>query len=310
MTRLPGAPPKIKSMPVGGQMINVDENTGEEISRFAIPDARRASTIPTTGGTQMFQGDKTVGPPIPFSGRPEQEHAYQADIKQAQALTGAAQNAQANAPRLNEMATLAQQLATGPTAELRARGAALLEASGVEPDKIKAWTGMSSGSAAQEFVKLGITAAGQAAKADTGANTGVDAVRLYQNANPNLNLLPDANKRITNMMRVAGQATQDYAQGALQHFGDNESAFLKGGNYTPLTTFNRQWQGQANPQIYAAAAGILNGDAFDKWTAKISPDDGRRAAAIAARIDPSIQVPGRGGGMIPARNFLPQPSAR
>jgi hypothetical protein len=211
-------------------------------------------------------------------------------------------------PRLNEMAALAGQLATGPTADMRAKGAALLEQAGASPEAIKRWTGMPSGSAAQEFVKLAIATAGSAAKADVGSNNGIQSTQLYQAANPNLSLMPDANKRITNMMRVSAQSIQDYAQAALDHFGKNESTFLKGGDYSPLTTFNRQWQSQANPQVYAAATGILNGDTFESWSSKISPAEAARAAQIAARVDPTVHIPLKGGGMRPASDVLAHPS--
>jgi hypothetical protein len=308
MVRMPGAPPKIKSTPVGGQMINTDEVTGQEVSRFPIPDASRSTTVQVPGGTQLFQSGKPVGPVIPFSGRPEQEAAYKADIPKADAITTTAQSNQANMLRLNEMAGLSTQLATGPTAELRAKGAAWLEQLGASPEAIKKWTGMPSGAAAQEFVKLSLATAGAAAKTDVGANNGIQSTQLYQSANPNLALLPDANTRITNMIRVAAQFPQDYAQGALQHFGTNETTFLKGGNYAPLTAYNRAWLAQNNPQVGAAAMGILNGDKFADWSAKISPAEAARAAAIAARIDPNVMVPMKGGGMRPVKDILAHPS--
>jgi hypothetical protein len=296
--------------------VTVDPKTGIQTHTLtgkqdnaAIPEHNptRVTTVKGPNGTILYQ----PGSPdrvIPFSGRDEQVDAYKTDIPKAESLTMAAQSAQASMPRLNEMAELAGQLSTGPTAELRAKGAALLEQAGASPEAIKHWTGMPSGSASQEFVKLAIATAGSAAKADVGSNNGIQSTQLYQAANPNLGLLPDANKRITNMMRVSAQSIQDYAQAALQHFGTNEATFLKGGDYAPLTTFNRQWQSQSNPQVYAAATGILNGDPFDKWSAKISPAEAARAAAIAARVDPTIQVPLKGGGLAPVKQILSHPS--
>lgn len=280
-----------------------------KVDNAAMPvhNPSRVTKVDGPGGTILTQPG-SADRVIPYSGRPEQTDAYKGDLVKADALTGAAQSAQASMPRLNEMAALAGELSTGPTAETRAKGAALLEQLGASPEAIKNWTGMPSGSAAQEFIKLSIATAGSAAKADVGSNNGIQSTQLYQAANPNLNLLPDANKRITNMMRVSAQSIQDYAQAALQHFGTNEATFLKGGNYAPLTTFNREWQSQANPQVYAAATGILNGDSFDKWSAKISPAEGARAAQIAARVDPAVQVPGKGGGMIPVKDILSHPS--
>ena len=299
--------PDIQFTKTEDEIVGTDKRTGQVVSRQPITTSARVTSTATAGGTELSQPG--VAPRlIPFSGRPEQTDAYKGDLAKADALTTAAQSAQASMPRLNEMAALAGQLATGPTAELRAKGAAMLEAAGASPEAIQRWTGMSSGSAAQEFIKLSIATAGSAAKADVGANNGIQSTQLYQAANPNLSLLPDANKRITNLMRVSAQSIQDYAQDALQHFGKNEDTFLKGGDYTPLTTFNRTWQGQNNPQVYAAATGILNGDPFDKWSAKISPAEGARAAQIAARIDPTVQVPMRGGGVRPVKDILAHPA--
>lgn len=274
-----------------------------------VHNPARVTKAETAGGTLLTQ----PGSPdrlIPFSGRPEQVDAYKSDLPRAEALTTAAQSSQASMPRLNEMADLASQLATGGAApELRAKAAAMLEQQGVAPATIKEFTGMDSGSAAQLFTKLAISTAGAAAKADVGANNGIQSTQLYQSANPGMNLLPDANTRVTNMMRVSAQQIQDYAQAALQHFGANEQTFLAGGNYAPLTTFNRQWLAQSNPQIGAAAIGILNGDPFEKWSAKITPAEGAKAAAMAGRVDPTIQVPLKGGGTRPVSQILAHPAA-
>lgn len=272
-----------------------------------VHNPARVTKVDGPGGTILTQ----PGSPdrvVPYSGRPEQTDAYKGDLTKVDALTGAAQSAQASMPRLNEMAALAGQLSTGPTAELRSKAAAMLQTLGAPDSAVKTLIGTSDAALPQEFIKLSIATAGSAAKADVGSNNGIQSTQLYQAANPNLGLLPDANKRITNMMRVSAQSMQDYAQAALQHFGTNETTFLKGGDYTPLTTFNRTWQAQANPQVYAAATGILNGDSFDKWSSKITPAEGARAAQIAARVDPTVQIPMKGGGMRPVGDVLSHPS--
>lgn len=305
--RIPGDPGMgVDTKIVGGHAISTDKLDGRLISDIpGMPDDARMTAQQVPGGTQMYQSGHAVGGVIPFSGRAEQKEAYAADLPQVQALTAAGAQAQANMPRLNELASLVSQAKTGGLApEARAKAATVLESMGVPADAIKNLTGMASGSVAQEIMKLGISVSGAAAKADVGSNNGIQSISLYQAANPGMNLLPDANKRITNMLRVAAQSTQDYAQGALQSFGDKEGSFLKGGDYTPMTTFNRQWQAQSNPQVYAAATGMLNGDTFDKWSKGLSPEEAQRAGAIAARIDRNAQIPGR-NGMVPASKFLP-----
>lgn len=296
------------SVTVGTNGVQTHALTGKQDSA-AVPthNPARVTKVEGAGGTLLTQ----PGSPdrvIPYGGRPEQTDAYKADIPRVEALTTAAQSSQASMPRLNEMAELIPQLATGPTAELRAKGAALLEAAGASPQTIKAWTGMASGAQAQELIKYSISTAGAAAKADVGANNGIQSTQLYQSANPGILLLPDANKHVTNMLRVSAQQIQDYAQAALQHFGTNETAFLSGGNYAPLTAFNRTWLARSNPQIGAAAIGVLNGDPFAKWSAKVSPEEATAAIAMAARIEPNVMVPTRGGIPQRATEILAHPA--
>lgn len=302
----PLVPPVLKEVKTPNAIINVDPRTGQEVSRIAIPETGRMTSVETPDGHQNYINGHPIGDPIPFSGRPQQNEAYQADQKTVAGITANAQAAQSIMPRLNEMAQIQPGLATGIGGETRSKIQAVLEQMGADPADAAKLTGISSAADADLYRKLATSTAGTAAKADLGANNGVEAMRIYQSANPGMNLQPDANKRITNMLRVQQQSVQDYADAVHQHFDPNEQQFLSGGKYVqPLSTFNRQWQAQANPQVYAAATGILNGDPYAKWADKISnPADAMRAAQIAARIDPNVAVPIAGGRMQPARSLL------
>ncbi|HEY2616158.1 MAG TPA: hypothetical protein VGI78_02360 [Acetobacteraceae bacterium] len=235
----------------------------------------------------------------------QQAKAYADDKERMPAISTSAQTAQSGMMRLNELANIIPQLATGPTSELRARGAAWLEQLGASPETIKTWTGMQSGSLAEELIKLSVATVGQAAKADLGSNVGIQSLQLYQSANPGISLLPDANKRMTNMARVSAQMTQDYAQGAQQHFNENQASFLSpDGRYThPLSEYDQQWQQRNNPHIGAGAMGILNGDSFDKWALRVTPEEAKQAVAMAYRIDPTTMVP-TAKGLKPAADIL------
>ena len=235
----------------------------------------------------------------------QQAKAYSDDRTRMPAISESAQTAQNGMIRLNELANIIPQLATGPAGELRTKGAAWLEALGASPATIKAYTGMESGSLAEELIKLSVATVGQAAKADLGSHVGIQSLQLYQSANPGMALLPDANKRMTNMARVAAQMTQDYAAGAQQHFNDNQGSFLKpGGSYLhPLSEYDQHWQQQNNPHIGSAAMGILNGDSFDKWALRVTPEEAKQAVAVAYRIDPTTMVP-TSKGMKPAAEIL------
>ena len=207
------------------------------------------------------------------------------------AISESAQTAQNGMIRLNELANIIPQLATGPAGELRTKGAAWLEALGASPATIKAYTGMESGSLAEELIKLSVATVGQAAKADLGSHVGIQSLQLYQSANPGMALLPDANKRMTNMARVVTQLGQDYASGAQQFFNVNQQQFLAGKGYPhPLSEYDAAWQARNNPQIGAAAMGILNGDPVSTWNKRVTAEQRQDAIAMAQRIDPTVRL--------------------
>jgi hypothetical protein len=241
--------------------------------------------------------------------------ALAADRPKIDEITQNGQAAQSAMLRLNEMANIIPRLATGPSASLRTAGAAWLEQLGASPDTIKRYTGMESGSLAEELIKLSIATAGQAAKTDVGSNNGIQSLQLYQSSNPGMALLPDANKRMTNMLRVSQQMSQDYTKGALAHFNPQQQAILNPNpqdlmtgkmSYSPISNYNESWQARNNPQIGAATMGILNGDAFDKWAARVKPEEAAAAVAMAARIDPNIRIP-TADGFKPASVILAHP---
>jgi hypothetical protein len=259
--------------------------------------------VMSTAGEQP--GSFNPDPTRPATGSYEQQAlAYKDDQNRMPAISASAQTAQSGMMRLNELANIIPQLATGPTSELRARGAAWLEQLGASPETIKTWTGMQSGSLAEELIKLSVATVGQAAKADLGSNVGIQSLQLYQSANPGISLLPDANKRMTNMARVSAQMTQDYAQGAQQHFNENQHQFLTDNAYAhPLSEYDQQWQQRNNPHVGAGAMGILNGDSFDKWALRVTPEEAKQAVAMAYRIDPTTMVP-TAKGPVPASQIL------
>jgi len=265
-------------------------------------------------GSYMVQGTRIVGF-IPAQSRPATgsydiaKAALAADQPKIDAITAGGQASQSAMLRLNEMADIIPRLATGPSGELRTKGAAWLEQLGASPATIQRYTGMESGSLAEELIKLSIATAGQAAKTDVGANNGIQSLQLYQNSNPGMALLPDANKKMTNMLRVSQQMSQDYTNGALEHFNPQQKAIMHGGTeYSPISEYNQQWQQRNNPQIGAAAMGILNGDPFAKWSARVSPAEATAATAMAARIDPNVTVPTRSGTPVKASDILAHPA--
>jgi hypothetical protein len=258
----------------------------------------------TLPGQQGVPGRWAVGPSgeqfFPASSRPgasaytQQAKAYDADIPLVKAASAAGQTAQNSMIQLNELAGLVGdgRISSGPEGHFRSQVAAYMEQHGFSPETIKSWTGDASGSDAQLLQKLATATVGAAAKADLGSNVGIQSLELYQNANPGITMLDDANKRVTNMIRVTRALTDDYTMGLQKHFNTNQNAFLHDQGYNePVSVFNAKWQEQNNPQVGAAAIGILNGDDYSNWAARLgSPEEAFRAAQLVARIDPNAMV--------------------
>ena len=301
-----------------GRPGNLNTTTGQFTPYAPLPSPRfsQPTIDPATGKPAIaaVSGSGTQYFPIPAS--PAQgdyenmKTAYNGDVSTIKDVSTAGRAAQASALQLNELADVIKNVQSGGVLpEFRAKVAALMEANGAKPETIEAYTGMKSGSDAQVLQKLAVATIGASAKADLGSNVGVESLNLYSNANPGMDKLQDANKRVTNMIRVAREQIESYSLGAQQHFNQNQSTMLhtpagQVPDYHPLSEYNQQWQAQNNPQIGAAAIGILNGDGFDKWAARAGPEEALNAVRLAARIDPNIQIPVKGGGFKTAQEVL------
>ena len=271
------------------------------------PGGTAIQSKPGGGATVVYQSPATTPPTASYD---QQAKAYSDDLPTIKTIAESGRSAQASALQLNELADVIKDVKTGGALpEFRAKVAALMEANGAKPETIEALTGMKSGTDAQVLQKLAVATIGASAKADLGSNVGVESLNVYANANPGLDKLQDANKRVTNMIRVARAQIDSYTLGAQQHFNQNQTSMLhtpqgQVPDYHPLSEYNQQWQAQNNPQIGAAAIGILNGDGFDKWAARATPEEARNAVQLAARIDPNAQIPVSGGGFKSAQEIL------
>ena len=102
---------------------------------------------------------------------------------------------------------------------------------------------------------------------------------MFKDANPSINLQDATNKSILDMQLISNQANQDYTQAALSHFADNEKKFQQTHQYDSLTQFDRNWNAQRNPQVYAAAMGAISGQPPEQWTKGLSDAEYDRALA-------------------------------
>ena len=154
---------------------------------------------------------------------------------------------------------------------------------------------LSGSQAAEAFSKLALVGAGSQERSVLGARGGYQAIKLFKEANPNINLQDATNKSILDMQLVSNQANADYSQAALSHFADNETKFSQTHQYKSLAQFDRDWNGQRNPQVYSAAMGAISGQQASQWAKGLSDDEYTRALQIVQRAKPSAVVQTKSG---------------
>jgi len=235
---------------------------------------------------------------------PIQQKTYDADYAALAPIQQAGQAAQSTQVRLHQMRDLLTGFEGGAGGTTRANLQNYVETAfgqSVASDFAKRITGVSDVAAAQEFTKLGLIGAGQDERSAVGSNGGIQATRLFQSANPGLDLTNGANKTIINSRLIAAQADADFARGASQHVMDQYTGMTNGKGYTPLVAYTNQWQQQRNPQVYAAAMGAINGQPFEKWTAGLNmknPAEAQRVLSILRNVDtPAATIQWKGGSV-------------
>ena len=300
--------------------------TGE--SKYAGPPSPRfgpQTVDPATGkpAVPMAGGGGVTLLPVPERPAGSSWELMKGDYKDDQPqLTAAAehaQNARTSQIRWQTMLDLADKLSTGAGGATRAQLANLAETAGFPgvAQTLIAHTSDGDAAAAQEFTKLSTQAAGADARATAGGGAGLGSIKLYQSANPNIDLRPGANKGIIGMQLIAAQADADYNTEKVKYGNEQAAALRSGGNYLPLSTFEQKWQTQRNPQVYAAAMGALAGQPVEKWAKGLSDDPNdpnseyKRALDVVSRASPSANVNAKSGriSMQPQGNQGSQPVA-
>src|SRR4029079_11543611 len=149
---------------------------------------------------------------------------------------------------------------------------------------------LSGSDAAQAFSKMALVGAGTQERGVLGARGGYQAIKLFKEANPSVNLQDATNKPILDMQLISNQANQDYSQAALSHFADNETKFGQTHQYASLAQFDRAWNSQRNPQVYAGAMGAISGQPYEQWSKGLQEPEIKRALDIVSRANPSATV--------------------
>ena len=306
--RLPGTPPSIQYEKTDNEIIGIDKDTNQVVSRVPISDSRRVTTVDDGRTVHLFQGDKEVNS-VPKGAYDLQKSDYERDAKELSGIGDAGAQAQSAQIRLTQGRDLAAKLATGANADSRVAWAALAKTylpADVAASFEKKLTGVEGGVAmAQQFNKLMTVNAGQMERGVLGTRGGYQAMQLFKSANPGLELQPEANRDILNAQIISQQADADYARAALAFANKNGDTFRGGGSYVPLAHFDQQWQSQRNPQVYAAAMGALNQQPYERWSKGLSDPDKARALSVIARADPTASVIGRNGHPLAVSKFAP-----
>ena len=225
------------------------------------------------------------------------ETNYANDAQDIRPMAEAGRQAQADQVRIKEMQDVLQRFSTGQGTEARTAAANFLQR--WLPSAITGWekqsANLSGADAAQAFSKLALVGAGTQERGVLGARGGYQAIKLFKEANPNIDLQDATNKSILDMQLITNQANQDYTQAAQSHFLDNETKFQTTHKYDSLNRFDRDWNAQRNPEVYSAAMGAISGQPSTQWAKGLSDVEYKRALDIVSRANPSAVVNGKSG---------------
>ncbi len=312
--------PGVDVQMTGQGMVVLRKDTGQVVQVYPFAPNIRSTVVEGAGpegqpGHYLYQGANR-GDFVPTAEQPAQagytvrQEAYKRDSGQVTQLAEAGQKAQGDQVRLQEMQDQLDRLSTGPGTQTKANFQAWLERwmpTAVNPF-VQQTGGLSDAASAEVFNKLAFRNATTQERTVAGARgAGAQMTKMFIQSNPGLELLTDANSRMLSVMKIANQADIDYSQGAQNHFTSNEQRFqdTNGKEYTSLAAYDRDWQQQRNPQVYAAAGGALAGlPARDGkiggvdvrgWATGLSDAEYQRALDIVSRADPNSVVNGKTG---------------
>ena len=248
----------------------------------------------TGNGTQQFLPAATTPAE---GGYTNMETAYKRDSEAIGGISQEGRTAQADQVRVQEMRNILKTTNTGSGAETQAAIQAFLQS--WAPSALTNWTtnyaNLDGPAAIQMFQKLGFMGA-TSQEQQTTPRGGYLATKLFQQFNPGAHLLTATNNGLLAQRLISNQASIDYTQGAQDQFAQQEQNFTSSKpSYSSLAQFDRQWQAQRQPQVYAAAIGALGQQDYNQWSKNLSDDEIQRTLDVVHRADPSAVVNGKGG---------------
>jgi hypothetical protein len=230
-------------------------------------------------------------------------------IKADQGVVGTslanAQAAQAQQASLIQMRDAAAPLATGAFADQRQAIQNVLATYG--SDTVNRFIAAATdgkidptkAAATQEYVKLALSAASSAEKANN-PQGGLGITKVYQSAFPGLETQPDAVREMSNLFLIDKQRTIDHAMGQQQYLNTQQGQFAQpGGQYSSVQNFDAQFMKTNPPQVYVSAAAALNGKPYVQWSKGLTPAQQVVAAQTVWRADPNaVLLDGKGQRLV------------
>lgn len=265
---------------------------------------------PMSGAQVTPAGEKSAAPGMPSGflptklapqqeGRLKAQGEIEADEIKAdrkvidEDLAHVIDNAQPSQQQLLMLRHLAPQADTGAGGQFRATVRNYFQT--FAPDFA---TGLADDAApAQEFAKTALMQAGKAERADLGARGGFRAIEMYANANPNLEMQPNANVDMANALLISHQRDVDYASGASNHYIQNRNVFMDPQApkpYVPLPVYDAKFMSVFKPELYYSAIQAINGKSDDEWSKGLTPAQVQIVGGIIKRADPNADVVIRG----------------
>lgn len=253
------------------------------------PDGSVAKVAPS--------GQVVTSSPADARNIPVQANVYNKDAEEIRGIADAGRNAELSKIGIQTSRDLISRITPSTSMQQIVDVAQRILPKDMATDFTAKVARMNNPEAVQELEKLQIQSSGADEKDALGSRGSLGATNLFLKANANPGLLPDANKAILAKKLISAQANSDYAVGAQAHFSANGDGFaLRGEPYAkPLSVFDKQWNDQRNPQVYAAAMGAVAGQQPDQWAKGLAPDEYRRALDVVSRAAPNDIVQGKSG---------------
>lgn len=154
----------------------------------------------------------------------------------------------------------------------------------------------------EEFNKIALNNVVKQEQAIGGARVGAMLTNYFAKASPNINMQQPAIKDIMNMALVGLQMTRDFADASNAHYNGARDATMESAapdktyvRYQPISKLEAQWTSPTSvhsPDVYAAAARLLNGGSVADAMKGLTKEQQVEAVHVLSRADPTWAPPG------------------